>query len=276
MEALADHNVARELNNALDTSEIFAWFQPQVRTSDGKVVGFEALARWDHPERGVVTPNNFLPDIVKAGLSQRLAEVVLKQSLVALNTWDAAGFEIATVSVNFSNDELRNPRLPDYIRWELDRHSIAPERLVVEVLETVVSESREDVVSRTLTALSRIGCRIDLDDFGTGMTSFMSIRRFDVDRIKVDRSLVNKIDSDPEQHAMLSAILAFSDRLGIETLAEGVETLDEADALASLDCGAMQGYAISRPMPLGETLLWLEDKAETWNIRDTADARETG
>lgn len=252
---------AGDLANALETNEIFAWFQPQVRAEDGRVIGFEALARWDHPERGLISPASFLPDIEKAGLSQRLAEVVLKQSLMALAAWDAAGFDVPCISVNFSGEELRNPRLPDYIRWELDRHGIAPERLVIEVLETVASESSEDVITRTLGALSRIGCKIDLDDFGTGFTCFANIRRFDVDRIKIDRSLVNQVDQDDTQRAMIAALLAFSDKLGLVTLAEGVETSGEIDTLKGLGCSDIQGYAIARPLPLGETFMWLEDRA---------------
>ena len=131
------------------------------------------------------------------------------------------------VSVNFSSEELKNPRLPDYVRWELDRHGIAPERLVVEVLESVVSNTNDDVVTRTLDALARIGCRIDLDDFGTGFTSFINIRKFSVDRIKIDRSLVNQIDCDEQQLAMFSALMAFGQKLGVSTLAEGVETVGE-------------------------------------------------
>ncbi len=253
-----DRDTAQELSHALETGEIFAWFQPQLETRTGTVTGFEALARWEHPERGLVSPNSFLPDIEKAGLSQRLAEVILKQSLTALNAWDAAGFNVPNVSVNFSSEELRNPRLPDYVRWELDRHSLAPERLVVEVLESVVAESSEDVISRTLTSLSKIGCHIDLDDFGTGYTSFINIRRFTVSRIKLDRCLVSHIDTDEEQARMVAALLAFSDKLGIDALAEGVETQEEVDKLVSLGCEEMQGYVAAKPMALGETLLWLE------------------
>ncbi len=261
-EEIIDRTTARELHNALETNEIFAWFQPQVRLSDGKTIGFEALARWDHPDRGLVAPASFLPDIEKAGLSQRLAEVILKQSLMALSIWDEAGYDVPAVSVNFAAEELRNPRLADYVRWELDRHGIAPGRLVIEVLESVASESREDAVSRTLQSLSRTGCRIDLDDFGTGFSSFVNVRRFDVDRIKIDRSLVNKLDTDMDQREMFSAILAFGNKLGIDTLAEGVETEGEMDALRSLGCLDVQGYAISRPLPLGETVNWLEEKGE--------------
>lgn len=275
-EDAVDRNNARELNNALETSEIFAWFQPQIRVADGEIIGFEALARWDHPERGLMSPASFLPDIDKAGLSQRLAEVILKQSLMALSLWDAAGFHVPAVSVNFSAEELRNPRLPDYVRWELDRHGIAPNRLVIEVLESVASESTEDVISRTLHALSRVGCRIDLDDFGTGFTSFVNIRRFDVDRVKIDRSLVNGIDTDQQQFTMFSALLAFGDKLGIDTLAEGVETEGEMGVLRELGCQDMQGYAISRPLPLGETINWLEEKGAFASGETHTEQRQTG
>ncbi len=254
-----ERDQARVLSNALETGEIFAWFQPQIETASGKVSGFEALARWEHPDRGIVAPGGFLDDIEKSGLSQRLAEVILKQSLTALNAWDAAGFAVPRISVNFSSEELRNPRLPDYVRWELDRHGIEPERLVIEVLESVVAESSEDVISRTLNALSRIGCRIDLDDFGTGYTSFINIRRFNVGRIKIDRSLVSHVDRDRDQFKMVSALLAFSRELEIDALAEGVETEGEVETLRGMNCSEVQGYFAARPMALGDTLLWLED-----------------
>ncbi|MDA8585913.1 bifunctional diguanylate cyclase/phosphodiesterase [Rhodobacteraceae bacterium] len=263
----SDVDTARELSGALETGEIFAWFQPQLKTGTNVVTGFEALARWHHPERGVIAPGAFLEDIEKAGLSQRLAEVILKQSLTALTAWDAAGFDVPSISVNFSSEELRNPRLPDYVRWELDRHNIDPQRLVVEVLESVVAATSEDIISRTLNALSQIGCRIDLDDFGTGYTSFINIRRFNVGRIKIDRSLVSHLDRDDAQNRMVSALLAFSRELKIDALAEGVETKEEVEALKLLNCQEIQGYVAARPMPLGETLLWLEEVAPPTSTR---------
>ncbi len=260
-ETTLERNTASLMSNALETGEIFAWFQPQFRASTDEVVGFEALARWDHPEHGLVSPASFLPDIQRAGLSPRLAEVVLKQALAALNAWDAAGFKVATVSVNFSSEELRNPRLPDYVRWELDRYNLDPTRLVIEVLESVVADSSEDVIIRTLISLSRIGCRVDLDDFGTGSTCFLNIHRFNVTRIKIDRCLVSGLDRDEKQYRMVSALLAFSREMGIEALAEGVETPEEVAALKDLACDTIQGYVAARPMPLGETLNWLEEHA---------------
>ena len=252
---------AQNLSNALETGEIFAWFQPQMSSDGRKVIGFEALARWDRPDHGMIQPGAFLPDIQKSGLSQRLAEVILKQALTALNAWDAAGFDVPCVSVNFSGEELRNPRLADYVMWELDRFDLKPERLVIEVLESVIAEKHEDAITRTLKMLSLAGCKIDLDDFGTGFTSIINIRRFNVSRIKIDRCLIAKLDKDAEQRRMVSALLSFSAKLGIEALAEGVETERERDMLREMGCPHIQGYVAARPMPLGETLLWLEDRS---------------
>lgn len=258
-----EREYARSVSNALETGEIFAWFQPQMSTDARRIIGFEALARWEHPDKGLILPGEFLPDIGRAGLSQRLAEVVLKQSLTALNAWDAAGFDVPCVSVNFSGEDLRNPRLADYVMWELDRFGLGPQRLVIEVLESVIAEKHETAITRTLKSLSDAGCRIDLDDFGTGSTSILNIRRFNVSRIKIDRRLVSGLDTDAEQRRMVAALLSFSSKLGIAALAEGVETEQERDVLHELGCTNVQGYAIARPMPLGETLLWLDRASQT-------------
>jgi EAL domain-containing protein (putative c-di-GMP-specific phosphodiesterase class I) len=263
------------LSDALETGEIFAWFQPQMSSDGRHVIGFEALARWDKPGRGLIRPGAFLTDLQKSGLSQRLAEVILKQALTALNAWDAAGFDVPSVSVNFSGEELRNPRLADYVMWELDRFNLEPNRLVIEVLESVIAEKHEDGITRTLTTLSRAGCQIDLDDFGTGFTSIVNIRRFNVSRIKIDRCLVTRLDQDAEQRRMVSALLSFSSKLGIQALAEGVETEREREMLRKLGCPHIQGYVAAKPMPLGETLLWLEDFASGKELLRPSDSAES-
>lgn len=246
------------LSDALETGEICAWFQPQMSCDGQSLLGFEALARWDRNSGGPIAPGAFLPEIQKLGLSQRLTEVMLKQALAALNAWDAAGFDVPTVSVNFSGEELRNPQLADYVIWELDRFGLHPNRLVVEVLESVIADRHEETITRTLMALSKAGCRIDLDDFGTGFTSILNIRRFNVSRIKIDRQLIAQLDRDEAQRRMVSALLSFSRKLGIDALAEGVETRSERAALQRLGCPFIQGYLIAKPMALGETLNWLD------------------
>ena len=163
------------------------------------------------------------------------------------------------VSVNFSGDELSDPKLIDKTRWELDRFDLAPQRLTVEILETVIDGAQNDIVTRNVADLAKLGCNIDLDDFGTGHASIAHIRRFRVGRIKIDRTFVTRIDADREQQQMLTAILEMANQLEIETLAEGVETVGEHALLAQLGCGHVQGYSIARPMPFGDTIGWLRE-----------------
>ena len=247
-----------ELEAALNDGQIRAHFQPQISTDTGALSGFEALARWYHPERGLIPPSDFLPMIEDAGLSERLGEVMLFNALTAMSRWDKAGLGVPTVAVNFSAAELRNPRLVEKLKWELDRFDLAPERLCVEILEHVVAETDNDVIVSNIAALARLGCGIDLDDFGTGHASITSIRRFAVRRIKIDRSFVTKVDEDREQQRMVAAILSMAERLGLQTLAEGVETPGEHAMLAQLGCGDVQGFGIARPMPVDETMDWIE------------------
>lgn len=253
----ARNGLAGELRAALEDGQIRPWFQPQVDAETGLLTGFEALVRWHHPVRGVLPPGDFLDTVDAEGLTERLGEVVLFQSLTALRDWDRAGFRVPRIGVNFSPLELRNPRLADRIRWELDRFDLTPDRLTVEILETVVAEAANDTIVRNIAALATLGCAIDLDDFGTGHASITNIRRFAVSRIKIDRSFVTHVDSDPNQKKMVSAILSMADQLGLATLAEGVETLSEHRMLAQMGCQQLQGYGIGRPMPMEDTEAWM-------------------
>ncbi|MDZ4135370.1 MAG: bifunctional diguanylate cyclase/phosphodiesterase, partial [Paracoccaceae bacterium] len=205
----ADRDAFRNtLETALDEGQIRPHFQPQISTDTGEISGFEALARWHHAERGLVPPAEFLPAIEEAGLSERLGEVILYHALAALVSWDKEGLHVPTVAVNFSAAELRNPRLCEKLKWELDRFDLTPDRLCIEILETVVAETDNDVIVHNIAALAKLGCGVDLDDFGTGHASITNIRRFAVRRIKIDRSFVTKLDEDRDQQKMVSAILS--------------------------------------------------------------------
>jgi len=254
----ADRDAFRgTLEVALDEGQIRPWFQPQLSTDTGAITGFEALARWHHPERGVISPAEFLPAIEEAGLSERLVEVILYHAMSALVRWDKAGLKVPNVGVNFSASELRNPRLAEKLKWELDRFELTPDRLSVEILETVVAETDNDVIVSNIAQLAKMGCGVDLDDFGTGHASITNIRRFAVRRIKIDRSFVTRVDEDREQQRFVSAVLSLAERLGLETLAEGVETAGEHAMLGQLGCGHVQGFVIARPMPFDDTLEWI-------------------
>lgn len=254
----ADRDALRAvLEQALDEGQIRAHFQPQISTDTGALSGFEALARWHHPERGILPPAEFLAMLDEAGLSERLGEVMLYQALSALTRWDKAGLTIPMVGVNFSTAELRNPMLAQKLQWELDRFDLAPQRLSVEILETVMADTDSDMIVRNIAALAQLGCGIDLDDFGTGHASITNIRRFTVRRLKIDRSFVTRVDEDRDQQKMVAAILSLAEQLGLETLAEGVETPGEHAMLAQLGCGHVQGFGIGRPMPFEKTADWI-------------------
>lgn len=254
----ADRDALREeLEVALDEGQIRPYFQPQICTDTGAISGFEALARWHHAERGLIPPAEFLSVIEDAGLSERLAEVMLYHALAALIRWDKAGLHVPNVAVNFSSADLRNPRLVEKLKWELDRFNLTPDRLCVEILETVIAETDNDVIVHNISALAKLGCGIDLDDFGTGHASIANIRRFAVRRIKIDRSFITKVDEDREQQKLVSGILSLAERMGLETLAEGVETQGEHAMLAQLGCGHVQGFFFARPMPFENTQDWI-------------------
>lgn len=234
---------------AVAEGQLEAHFQPQICCNSGRIMGFEALARWNHPARGMLMPGAFLPgmnDLDHAALTHQM----LRQSLAALRRWDAEGWDVPTISINISQPELSDAGFADMVFWELDRQEIAPARLVLELLESVGPINSCERARSNLQRLSAAGCRLDLDDFGTGYASLGSIRHFGVNRIKIDRSFVTGCHHDQTQQRMILAILALSERLGIETLAEGVETTEEHSFLAQIGVDQVQGYAIAPAMPI--------------------------
>ncbi len=248
-----------EVARALDDGQICAWYQPQISTETGRISGIEALARWRHPARGLIPPADFLPALEAAGLMERLGEVILFHALSTLRDLDRDGFDIPQVGVNFTETELRNPKLGQRLRWEIDRFNLAPDRLTIEILEHVVAGTPDDIVARNIADLAALGCAIDLDDFGTGHASITSLRRFAIDRLKIDRSFIVRCDTDPEQRRMVTMILSMAEKLGLDTLAEGVETLGENALLSQMGCGHVQGFGIAVPMPAENLAAWITD-----------------
>ncbi len=249
--------------DAVDAGQIRAHFQPQLSTDSGAVSGVEVLARWHHPQQGCLAPGQFLPAIEGTDLMDLLGREMLAQALDALVIWDRAGFRVPHIAVNFSSQELRDPHLPERLIWALDQRNLSPSRLTVEVLESVVANGGDDCITRNIARIAQLGCGVDLDDFGTGNASITSIRRFALQRLKIDRSFVHDLDIDRGQQKLVTAILSLAEKLGLDTLAEGVETQGEHAMLAQLGCGHVQGYVIARPMPLDDVAPWLAQQRET-------------
>ncbi|MGZ9810960.1 putative bifunctional diguanylate cyclase/phosphodiesterase [Pseudoroseicyclus sp. H15] len=254
------NGLAWEVSSALDKGEIVPFFQPQISSETRAISGMETLARWYHPVRGLIPPAEFLPALEQSGMMDRLGEHMLRQALITLSDWDKAGFDVPQIAVNFSGAELGDPQLVDKIGFELDRRGVSPRRLVIEVLETVVAGTAEDNVLRNLSGLTRLGCWVDLDDFGTGHASITTIRRFSIQRIKIDRSFITRINEDVDQQNMVGAILTIAEKLNLDTLAEGVETPEEIEMLARLGCAHLQGFGIGRPMPRAEVEEWMRQR----------------
>ncbi|TPE50455.1 putative bifunctional diguanylate cyclase/phosphodiesterase [Amaricoccus solimangrovi] len=246
-----------ELLAGLGRGELVPYFQPQICLRTGALAGFEALVRWRHPRRGVLAPGAFLDFAEDADLTERIGEAVLGQSLRAIRAWDRAKLDVPRVGVNFAAKQLRDPALIEKIKWEVERADIDPSRLAIEVLETVMIRGDADMVARNLRGLASAGFHIELDDFGTGHASLANLRRLMVNRIKIDRSFVDGIETTPEQREITASMIAMAGALGIGTLAEGVESRAAAEVLRELGCDLAQGYLIAKPMPLGETFDWL-------------------
>ncbi|WP_185020718.1 putative bifunctional diguanylate cyclase/phosphodiesterase [Histidinibacterium lentulum] len=247
----------RDVGRALENGEIRPFFQPQLCLAIGRVTGAEALARWHRPDGVTVPPVDFLSALEGAGRMRELGAQILDGALAALSDWDARDLGIDRVGVNFSAEELRQADLVDRVGFALGRYGLDPGRLSVEVLETVVAGRPDDTVAANLHGLARLGCRIDLDDFGTGHASITSIRRFPVNRLKIDRSFVRGIDRDMTQRRIVGAILTMADRLELEALAEGVETPGELETIREMGCGHLQGFVLARPMAAADFAAWL-------------------
>jgi EAL domain-containing protein (putative c-di-GMP-specific phosphodiesterase class I)/GGDEF domain-containing protein len=239
------------VEEAVARDQIEAHFQPQVCCDTGAVTGFEALARWHHPSRGLLMPMDFMPGMRRAD-HNALTLTMLRQCLAALQLWDAQGWEVQTVSLNVAQSELSDPAFVKIVLWELERQQVGRGRLVIEVLESIGPINSSDLVRRHLQQLARAGCLLDLDDFGTGYANLESLRHFGVNRIKIDHCFISNCHRDPDQQRMVLAILAMAEHLGVSTLAEGVESPEEHSYLAQMGCGHVQGYAIARPMPMAE------------------------
>jgi diguanylate cyclase (GGDEF)-like protein/PAS domain S-box-containing protein len=235
------------LRKALSRGELRLHFQPLVDAARA-VVGFEALARWEHPERGHIAPSEFIPVAEETGLIHGLGERVIREACAFAAASRHAGSKSLVVSVNVSAHQLRKPGLDALVARILQEAALPPEALCLEITESVLMHEESTALTE-LRALKSRGVRIAVDDFGTGYSSLAYLARFPVDILKVDRSFVRDLPDSPHAVAIVTAILAMARGLGLTTVAEGVETELQAAFLARRGCDEMQGYLFGRPVP---------------------------
>ena len=249
------------IGEALRKREFVLHFQPQVNMRSGRVVGMEALIRWQHPEQGLLPPARFLPDIAGTELETALDQWVIDTALAQLVECRAQGLDIG-VSVNVGARLLLMPGFVGSIRSALARHpGIPADKLELEILE---SSALDDIVLATevLHACRRLGVRIALDDFGTGYASLRHYRQLPVDQLKIDRSFVLDMLKDKEARAIVNAVVQLARTFEREVIAEGVETPAHAAALIELGCELGQGFGIARPMPASHLIPWFSWQAQ--------------
>jgi diguanylate cyclase (GGDEF)-like protein len=255
----ARRETAQELLQALVRDEIEPYFQPQIDAASGRLTGMEALVRWRHPERGVLNPHFFLDIADEAHVGGRITSIMLKKSVAALAGWRARGFAVPRIGLNLTARELRDPRLPDLLAFDLDRAGLSPADMAIEVLESALIEGQEDPVLGTVAGLAARGFHIDLDDFGTGHAALSYLQHLAVSRLKIDRTFVRELHLRPELRKMTQAMIHLARSLGIAALAEGIETEGEWQILVAMGCDDLQGYAIGKPMPADEVIPWMQE-----------------
>ncbi|MEY3219592.1 MAG: hypothetical protein RIT27_949 [Pseudomonadota bacterium] len=250
MQAAALERLALEndLRQALRNNELLLYFQPQVDLKTGGLTGAEALVRWLHPKRGMLNPAYFIPIAEDSGLIFQLGQWVLQMACWQNREWQKQGFQIVPIAVNLSAAQFRQPNLPDSISHCLLENELNAKYLGLEVTESLLMEDIDSILL-TLHSLKTMGIQLAIDDFGTGYSSLSYLKRFPVDKIKIDQSFVRDILVDPDDAAITSTIITMAKSLSLKTIAEGVETRDQYEFLKNRECDEIQGYYFSRPLP---------------------------
>jgi predicted signal transduction protein with EAL and GGDEF domain len=236
-----------DLRKALVAGEFRLYYQPLVHLKSDEITGFEALLRWQHPERGLVSPADFIPVLEEIGLIARVGEWILEEACREAAKWPRD----IKVAVNLSPLQFKSPNLVPAVRRALVDAGLAARRLELEITETVLLQESEATLA-TLHELKELGVKIAMDDFGTGYSSLSYLRSFPFDRIKIDRSFVRDLTQREDALAIVRAVTTMGESLGIATTAEGVETLAQLDKLRTEGCTDVQGYYFSPPKPAGE------------------------
>lgn len=244
---------AAHLARAADLGELRLHFQPLVAAGSGRMTGIEALVRWARPRRRLLFPDQFIVLAEQTGSITGIGRWVLQQACSTLRAWEdiSADARDVMVSVNLSVVQLRDPQFPDEVREILNHHRLAPERLCLEVTESALSAD-PDAEASVLTRLRDLGVHLAMDDFGTGNSSLTALRRFPFDILKIDQSFVSGIGAGDEDSAIVAATIALGQALGLRTVAEGVETEEQADFLVRNGCDELQGFLFGRPVPFAE------------------------
>ncbi|MEL6409713.1 MAG: EAL domain-containing protein [Pseudomonadota bacterium] len=254
------YKLISDLERAIDAEEIIPFLQPKVALADGRVEGFEALSRWQHPEQGILPPGQFIQLAEETDLIASIDRATALGGLDALAELRAHGYDIPTLAVNASASSLRNANYVPDLKMAVAIRGLRPADIRIEVVENTLISDENDMALRSLKNLSESGFKIDIDDFGTGYASLSMLSRLQLTGLKIDRDLIDNVqNAKPRQ--VVEAIVGLAKGMNLEVIAEGVENAKQFSALKAVGCDTAQGFGIGRPMSLEDTLVWLENYA---------------
>ena len=272
--ALTAHSTENALHRALERGELRLFFQPIVGLSDARCVGAEALVRWQHPERGLIGPFEFIPLAEETGLIVEMGWWIIEEAARNAARWQLEHSEPFQVSINLSARQLVQPDLADRVAEVIADSGVRPSSLCFEITESVLMDDAETVID-VISRVRALGVEFAIDDFGTGYSSLGYLKRFPVDAVKIDRSFVSGLGTDPGDAAIVSAVIGLAHALGLRVTAEGVETQEQLAALIDLECDEAQGYFFLPPQPAPD-LRGLIASTRTWRPPGAAVMRPAG
>lgn len=244
------------LRHAIERGELFLHYQPQVNPKNGELVGLEALLRWRHPELGLISPARFIPIAEDSGLILEIGAWVLREACLQGKRWEAQGYRSVPIAVNVSGVQFNRGHIVERVRAILDETGYAAHLLELEITESILLSSGDSALA-TMTALKEMGVSLALDDFGTGYSSLSRLKLFPLDYLKVDQSFVRDLATDPNDAAIVRAVLSMAREMDLKTIAEGVETEEQLAFLVDLGCQTCQGYWFGRPAAAADIEHWL-------------------
>jgi diguanylate cyclase (GGDEF)-like protein len=249
----------RDLRKAVDSKELQLCYQPKVDARSLQITGAEALVRWKHPQRGIVSPGLFIPLAERHGLIRSIGSWVIEEACRQTAEWRQRGLRMR-VAVNISGHQMRQEDLVGQIQASMQRHRIRPERLTLEITETVAMEDTRQTRA-TFERLRRAGLHVSIDDFGTGYSSLGSLRSLPAAELKIDRTFVTDLHSSTEARSIVKAVVDMAHTLKLRVVAEGVETAEQRDLLVAMGCDELQGFLFSKPMTPGSLAMWAQQDA---------------
>ena len=250
-------DIVKEIAHGIEAGEFVPFFQPQINTRSMQIEGFEVLTRWQHPQRGLLPPSEFISLAHQAKLMGAMEHAVMKQAIHCFQSWREAGRTVEKLSLNLTAENLRSSSFIESVMYELQRAKLSPRAIVLELLESVVFEATDHILKARCEALSEAGFRLALDDFGTGHAAMSTLIDHPISTLKIDRSFISGIDKNTRLQRITKTILAMAQQLQLKVIAEGVETYEELDVLEGFGCHFVQGYYFSAPISATETSRWI-------------------